>query len=71
MSARVRARHNRRRHAEEHRHGRDPGSGNCERQAHPIPPGKTGQNRRLAGEDLHKGKPALHAGTLLRPAELG
>ena len=37
-----------------------------------IPPGQDpGQNRRLAGEDLHKGKPALHAGTLLRPAELG
>jgi molybdopterin molybdotransferase len=37
-----------------------------------IPPGQEpGQNRRLAGEDLHKGKPALRAGTLLRPAELG
>jgi len=37
-----------------------------------ISPGQeTGQNRRLAGEDLHKGKPALKAGALLRPAELG
>ncbi len=45
-----------------------------------IPPGQEpGQNRRLAGEDLHrlagedlqKGKPALKAGALLRPAELG
>jgi molybdopterin molybdotransferase len=37
-----------------------------------IPPGQEpGQNRRLAGEDLHKGKPALRAGALLRPAELG
>jgi molybdopterin molybdotransferase len=37
-----------------------------------IPPGQeTGQNRRLAGEDLKKGKPALRAGALLRPAELG
>jgi molybdopterin molybdotransferase len=37
-----------------------------------IPPGQEpGQNRRLAGEDLQKGKPALRAGTLLRPAELG
>jgi molybdopterin molybdotransferase len=37
-----------------------------------IPPGQEpGQNRRLAGEDLRKGKPALKAGTLLRPAELG
>src|SRR6266436_6033769 len=37
-----------------------------------IPPGQEpGQNRRLAGEDLQKGRPPLHAGTLLRPAELG
>ncbi len=37
-----------------------------------IPPGQEpGQNRRLAGEDLHKGKPALKAGAMLRPAELG
>jgi len=37
-----------------------------------IPPGQEpGQNRRLAGEDLQKGKPALQAGALLRPAELG
>ncbi len=37
-----------------------------------IPPGQEpGQNRRLAGEDLQKGKPALRAGALLRPAELG
>ena len=37
-----------------------------------VPPGQErGQNRRLAGEDLHKGKPALGAGTLIRPAELG
>ena len=37
-----------------------------------IPPGQEpGQNRRLAGEDLAKGKPALKAGRLLRPADLG
>ena len=37
-----------------------------------IPPGQQrGQNRRLAGEDLRKGKPALAAGALIRPAELG
>ena len=37
-----------------------------------IPAGQeTGANRRLAGEDLEKGKPALPAGALLRPAELG
>src|SRR5256712_11708749 len=37
-----------------------------------IPAGQEiGQNRRLAGEDLQKGKPALKAGALLRPAELG
>jgi molybdopterin molybdotransferase len=37
-----------------------------------IPPGQeAGQNRRLAGEDLAKGKPALKAGRLLRPADLG
>ncbi|OGA03270.1 MAG: molybdopterin molybdenumtransferase MoeA [Betaproteobacteria bacterium RIFCSPLOWO2_02_FULL_62_17] len=32
---------------------------------------KPGQHRRLAGEDLAQGKPALAAGTWLRPAELG
>jgi molybdopterin molybdotransferase len=37
-----------------------------------IPPGQEpGQNRRLAGEDLKKGKPALRAGRLLRAADLG
>src|SRR5258707_12166011 len=37
-----------------------------------IPPGQEpGKNRRLAGEDLKKGKPALEAGRLLRPADLG
>ena len=37
-----------------------------------IPPGQEpGQNRRLAGEDLRRGKPALRAGRLLRPADLG
>lgn len=37
-----------------------------------IPAGQEpGQNRRLAGEDLPKGKPALAAGRLLRPADLG
>jgi len=37
-----------------------------------VPPGQErGQNRRLAGEDLKKGKPALEAGRLLRPADLG
>jgi len=37
-----------------------------------IPLGQErGQNRRLAGEDLAKGKAALRAGRLLRPADLG
>jgi molybdopterin molybdotransferase len=37
-----------------------------------VPPAQErGQNRRLAGEDLAKGKPALRAGRLLRPADLG
>ncbi len=37
-----------------------------------IPPGqRPGQNIRRAGEDLGHGKPALCAGKLLRPAELG
>ena len=37
-----------------------------------IPAGQeTGANRRLAGEDLQKGKPALLAGKRLNPAELG
>jgi len=37
-----------------------------------LPAGQeAGQNRRLAGEDLAKGKPALRAGRLLRPADLG
>ena len=37
-----------------------------------IPAGQQpGQHRRLAGEDLAQGKPALLAGTWLRPAELG
>jgi molybdopterin molybdotransferase len=37
-----------------------------------IPPGpQAGQNRRLAGEDLRKGRPALHAGRMLRPADIG
>jgi molybdopterin molybdotransferase len=37
-----------------------------------IPPGQEpGQNRRLAGEDLRKGKAALRAGRLLRAADLG
>lgn len=37
-----------------------------------IPAGQQrGQHRRLAGEDLARGKPALIAGTWLRPAELG
>ena len=38
-----------------------------------IPPGmvKTGDNRRLKGEDLQEGKPALAQGKLLRPADLG
>jgi molybdopterin molybdotransferase len=37
-----------------------------------VPPGQErGQNRRFAGEDLQKGKPALKSGTLIRPAELG
>lgn len=37
-----------------------------------VPPGqKTGQNKRLAGEDLAVGKVVLHAGHFVRPAELG
>jgi molybdopterin molybdotransferase len=37
-----------------------------------IPPGQqTGQNRRLRGEDLAAGKPALLAGKRLGPVELG
>lgn len=38
-----------------------------------FPPGavKAGDNRRLAGEDLTIGKPALPAGKVLRPADLG
>ena len=37
-----------------------------------IPPGqRQGQNVRRAGEDLRAGTPAIRAGKLLRPAELG
>ncbi|MGH8808191.1 MAG: molybdopterin molybdotransferase MoeA [Noviherbaspirillum sp.] len=38
-----------------------------------IPPGvvRTGDNRRLQGEDLQAGKPALLQGKILRPADLG
>ena len=38
-----------------------------------IPAGavRTGENRRLRGEDLARGRPALTAGKLLRPADLG
>jgi molybdopterin molybdotransferase len=37
-----------------------------------VPPGqKQGQNLRRAGEDLRAGHPALKAGKLIRPAELG
>jgi len=37
-----------------------------------VPSGqKTGQNRRLAGEDLPLGRVVAHAGQLVRPAELG
>jgi molybdopterin molybdotransferase len=38
-----------------------------------FPPGavKAGDNRRLAGEDLTIGKPALPAGKVIRPADLG
>jgi len=32
---------------------------------------KPGENRRLRGEDLQQGKPAISAGRLLRPADLG
>lgn len=32
---------------------------------------KFGDNRRLRGEDLQKGAPAIHAGRLLRPSDLG
>jgi molybdopterin molybdotransferase len=38
-----------------------------------IPPGtvRAGENRRHRGEDLAHGRPALHAGRLLRPADVG
>ena len=38
-----------------------------------VPPGllRSGDNRRLAGEDLARGEAALTAGRLLRPADLG
>ena len=38
-----------------------------------LPPGvvRTGDNRRLAGEDLAAGQPALARGKILRPADLG
>jgi len=38
-----------------------------------IPPGvvKAGDNRRLKGEDLQAGQPALDKGKILRPADLG
>ncbi len=37
-----------------------------------VPPGQqAGQNRRLRGEDLARGRAALRAGRLLRPADLG
>jgi molybdopterin molybdotransferase len=38
-----------------------------------IPPGmvKAGDNRRLKGEDLQEGKPALMQGKILRPADIG
>jgi molybdopterin molybdotransferase len=38
-----------------------------------IPPAivKTGDNRRLKGEDLQAGKPALAKGKILRPADIG
>jgi len=32
---------------------------------------KSGENRRLRGEDLQKGKPAISVGRLLRPSDLG
>ena len=38
-----------------------------------VPPGavRSGDNRRLAGEDLRRGEVALRAGRLLRPADIG
>ena len=38
-----------------------------------VPAGvvRTGDNRRLAGEDLARGEVALHAGRIVRPADLG
>ncbi|MGN6704088.1 MAG: molybdopterin molybdotransferase MoeA [Burkholderiaceae bacterium] len=38
-----------------------------------VPAGtvRTGDNRRFRGEDLARGKPALHRGRIVRPADLG
>ena len=46
---------------------------NVSEQAITLPAGavKVGDNRRLAGEDLAAGKPALSKGKILRPADLG
>ena len=50
----------------------DPGSGagRRRRRDHPARPAR-GQNIRRAGEDLQAGQPAIPAGKLLRPAEIG
>lgn len=38
-----------------------------------VPPGavRRGENRRMRGEDLSRGRPALRAGRVLRPADIG
>ncbi|MDP3799398.1 MAG: molybdopterin molybdotransferase MoeA [Polaromonas sp.] len=50
-----------------------PAGGSAESTRISIPPGllRAGDNRRLRGEDLMQGKPALRKGELLTPARLG
>lgn len=50
-----------------------PAGGSAESTGISIPPGllRAGDNRRLRGEDLMQGKPALRKGELLTPARLG
>ncbi|HKX40187.1 MAG TPA: gephyrin-like molybdotransferase Glp [Burkholderiaceae bacterium] len=52
---------------------RDADDGRAEGERISVPPGivRSGDNRRLAGEDLARGEPALRTGRVLRPADLG